>query len=100
MFPSPESGIINSFISYSVLNLNSLKFPSPESGIINSFLKAQAKKAKKMAFPSPESGIINSFPAATVVANLLWSFRPLSRGLSIPSIGCSISTSTSKVSVP
>ena len=36
-------------------------FPSPESGIINSFSLEQGEGADATQFPSPESGIINSF---------------------------------------
>ena len=36
-------------------------------------------------FPSPESGIINSFISRSLFRKLNESFRPLSRGLSIPS---------------
>ena len=38
-FPSPESGIINSFFICIVHRRAPVQFPSPESGIINSFFK-------------------------------------------------------------
>ena len=37
-------------------------------------------------FPSPESGIINSFMLVLILLKEVLSFRPLSRGLSIPSV--------------
>ena len=60
-FPSPESGIINSFLVYFEVNSLFLWFPSPESGIINSFSSSSTCSSMRGVFPSPESGIINSF---------------------------------------
>ena len=62
------------------------EFPSPESGIINSFVKHKHLLCVLLWFPSPESGIINSFRDDGRGIPQERRFRPLSRGLSIPSL--------------
>ena len=76
------------------------KFPSPESGIINSFCSQPLTTGAVSRFPSPESGIINSFRILRFLIQGYLSFRPLSRGLSIPSILIPDALMSYSVSVP
>ena len=80
LFPSPESGIINSFKIFRCFQKLIILFPSPESGIINSFSWLMRPASWLMWFPSPESGIINSFVSALKVV-------PLAAGFPSPESG-------------
>ena len=146
-FPSPESGIINSFTNVNWEETimkrfrplsRGLSIPSkwevtmkvtllcfrPLSRGLSIPSTAAAEEAKNQSvsvpwvgdyqfllcflgspvnlpmFPSPESGIINSFTNVNWEETIMKRFRPLSRGLSIPSYALNVSLDPLFVSVP
>ena len=64
---------------------NASKFPSPESGIINSFVIGSAQKKAGDCFRPLSRGLSIPSLTASSCGERIKRFRPLSRGLSIPS---------------
>ena len=83
-FPSPESGIINSFSHVQNQTMNQISFRPLSRGLSIPSAKLYTL-SHVVVFPSPESGIINSFSKMLLRKHGNGCFRPLSRGLSIPS---------------